>query len=69
MRNEYDFSNGKRNPYTDKLTKEITISLNISTIEYFKQQAEETGIPYLNLISMYLTDCAVQKKKLEYTIK
>lgn len=69
MRDEYDFSNGKRNPYADKLKKQITIRLNASTIEYFKQQAEETGISYQNLINMYLTDCAVHKKKLEYTIK
>ena len=61
MRDEYDFSNGKRNPYADKLKKQITIRLNVSTIEYFKQQAEETGISYQNLINMYLTDCAVQK--------
>ena len=49
--------------------KQITIRLNVSTIEYFKQQAEETGISYQNLINMYLTDCAVHEKKLEYTIK
>ena len=69
MRDEYDFSNGKRNPYADKLKKQITIRLNAGTIEYFKQQAEETGISYQNLINMYLTDCEENKKKLEYIIK
>ena len=54
---------------TAHLKKQITIRLNVSTIEYFKQQAEETGISYQNLINMYLTDCAVHEKKLEYTIK
>ncbi len=71
MRDEYDIKNlnPRPNPYADKLKKQITIRLNASTIEYFKQQAEETGISYQNLINMYLTDCAVHEKKLEYTIK
>ena len=71
MRDEYDIKslNPRRNPYADKLKKQITIRLNAGTIEYFKQQAEETGISYQNLINMYLTDCAVHEKKLEYTIK
>ena len=71
MRDEYDIKNlnPRPNPYADKLKKQITIRLNDSTIDYFKQQAEETGISYQNLINMYLTDCAVHEKKLEYTIK
>lgn len=71
MREEYDINNlnPRRNPYADKLKKQITIRLNVGTIEYFKKQAEETGISYQNLINMYLTDCAVHEKKLEYTIK
>ena len=71
MRDEYDIKslNPRRNPYADKLKKQITIRLNAGTIEYFKRHAEETGISYQNLINMYLTDCAVHEKKLEYTIK
>ena len=71
MRDEYDIKklNPRPNSYADKLKKQITIRLNASTIEYFKRQAEETGISYQNLINMYLTDCAVHEKKLEYTIK
>ena len=71
MRDEYDIKNlnPRPNPYADKLKKQITIRLNAGTIEYFKQQAEETGISYQNLINMDLTDCAVHEKKLEYTIK
>lgn len=48
MRDEYDIKNlnPRPNPYADKLKKQITIRLNASTIEYFKQQAEETGISY-----------------------
>ena len=71
MRDEYDIKNlnPRRNPYADKQKQQITIRLNAGTIEYFKQQAAETGISYQNLINMYLTDCAVHEKKLEYTIK
>ena len=71
MREEYDINNlnPRSNPYADKLKKQITIRLNAGTIEYFKEQAEKTGISYQNLINLYLTDCAVHKKKLIYTVK
>ena len=29
MRDEYDFSNAKRNPYAKKLKKQITINLSL----------------------------------------
>ncbi len=65
MRKEYDFSNmkGRRNPYTKQLKKQITIRLGVDILEYFKELAEETGIPYQNLINLYLRDCAVSKKR------
>ncbi len=69
MRKEYDFSNAKKNPYANADKKQITIRLNAYTIEYFKQQAAETGISYQNLINLYLTDCAVHERKISYTIK
>ena len=65
MRKEYDFSNGIKNPYTKKLKKQITINLNVDTIDYFKDQSEETGIPYQTLINLYLSECAAEKKKLQ----
>ena len=49
MRAEYDFSNAKKNPYAKKLKKQITINLDISTIDYFKDKAETSGIPYQTL--------------------
>ena len=64
MRDEYDFSRGKPNPYIKKLRKQISIRIDIDTIEYFKNQAEETGITYQNLINFYLSNCALQKKKI-----
>ncbi len=65
MRAEYDFSGAVKNPYASKLKKQITINLNTATIDYFKNEAEETGIPYQTLINLYLTDCAEKKKKLQ----
>ena len=61
MRDEYDFSNAKRNPYAKKLKKQITINIDENTIDYFKVQAENSGIPYQTLINLYLSDCFTQK--------
>ncbi len=58
MLNEYDFSNARPNPYAKKLKKQITINIDASTVDFFKAQAVETGIPYQTLINLYLTDCA-----------
>jgi len=62
MRREYDFTNAKLNPYIKRLRKQISIRIDIDTIEYFKRKAEETGIAYQNLINLYLTDCAKHSK-------
>ena len=58
MREEYDFSKARKNPYLQKEKKQITINLNSDVIEYFKQQAERSGIPYL-------TDCVTNKRELQ----
>ena len=65
MKNEYDFSKSKKNPYSKKLKKQITIKIESESIDYFKKMAEETGIPYQNLINLYLRDCTKNKRKLE----
>ncbi|MCR5772582.1 hypothetical protein SAMN02745229_00883 [Butyrivibrio fibrisolvens DSM 3071] len=69
MRKEYDISNlnPRKNPYAKQLKKQITMNISITTINYFKEQSEETGIPYQTLINLYLTDCAEHKKKLSMT--
>ncbi len=36
----------------------MTIRLDVAAIDYFKQMAEKSGIPYQSLINLYLTDCA-----------
>lgn len=66
MRDEYDIEklNPRKNPYTGKLKKQITINIDGGTIEYFKEMASETGIPYQTLINLYLMDCAKNHKRL-----
>lgn len=63
MRKEYDFSNSAKNPYAKRLKKQITIRLDDSTIEYFKSLAEETDIPYQNLMNFYLRECASERRR------
>lgn len=65
MREEYDFSNARKNPYVKAQKRQITINLDSSVIDYFKTQAETSGIPYQTLINLYLRDCAEEKKKLQ----
>ena len=65
MKKEYDFSEARKNPYADRVKQQITINLNQSTIQYFKDLAEETGLPYQTLINLYLTECADKKRKPE----
>ncbi len=64
MRAEYDFSKARKNPYAKRLKKRVTIRLDVPTVDYFKQRAEETGIPYQTLINLYLRDCAASKREL-----
>jgi uncharacterized protein (DUF4415 family) len=65
MREEYDFSKSKKNPYASQLKKQITIRLDEDSISYFKSVSEEVGIPYQSLINLYLRDCAVSHRKLK----
>ena len=69
MRKEYDFSKmkGRRNPYAKVLKKQVTLRLGVNVIQYFKQMAEETGIPYQNLVNLYLRQCVHSHKKLTVT--
>ena len=67
MREEYDFSGAVKNPYAKRLKKQITINLNVDTIDYFKALSGQTGIPYQTLINLYLTDCAENKRQLSFS--
>ena len=66
MKKEYDFSKmkGRKNPYAKVLKKQVTLRLGVDVIEYFKEMAGETGIPYQNLVNLYLRQCVQSHKKL-----
>jgi predicted DNA binding CopG/RHH family protein len=66
MKKEYNLSKlkSRKNPYIPFLKKQITLKVNNQAIEYFKKIAQNTGIPYQNLIDSYLTDCAANQRKL-----
>jgi uncharacterized protein (DUF4415 family) len=65
MREQYDFSKSTPNPYAKKLKKQITIRLDEDVIDYFKVLSDKNGIPYQNLINLYLKDCAIEHKELQ----
>lgn len=66
MRDEYNFAEMevRKNPYAGRLKKQVTIRLGEDVVDYFKKMAAETGIPYQNLINLYLRDCVVNGRKL-----
>ena len=64
MRYDYDLTNAIKNPYSDRLKKQITIRLDDNAvISYFKEMADQTGMPYQNIINYYLLDCVKNNKK------
>ena len=69
MKKEYDFSQmrSRKNPYTSKLKKQVTIRLGDDVISYFKSMADETGIPYQSLINLYVRDCVANDRKPDLT--
>jgi len=62
MREEYDFTQARSNPYSQRLKKQVTIRLDVDTIGYFKTLAKQSGIPYQTLINLYLADCAAKER-------
>jgi predicted DNA binding CopG/RHH family protein len=65
MRKEYDFSKAQKNPYASRLKRQVTLRMDEGTISYFKNLAQENGVPYQTLINLYLRDCASSHKKLD----
>ena len=64
MRNRYDFSKGRKNPYARLLKRAVTIRIDQDTLAYFKELATKLGMPYQTLINMYLRECALERKEL-----
>jgi uncharacterized protein (DUF4415 family) len=63
MKNEYDFSKAVKNPYARRLKRQVTIRLDVPTVDYFKAMARDVGLPYQNLINLFLRECAERKRK------
>ena len=63
MRSEYDFSQSRKNPYANRLKRQVTIRLDTAAVDYFKELAGELGMPYQNLINLFLRDCAMRKRR------
>lgn len=63
MRKEYDFSKSRKNPYAKQLKRQITIRIDTAAVNYFKEMSAELGMPYQNLINLFLRDCALQKRR------
>ena len=69
LEKEFDFSKAIKNPYIKELKKQVTIKISPTVIDYFKEEAVETGIPYQTLINLYLTECVREKRKLDISWK
>lgn len=67
MLDNYDFSSSRPNPYVKRERKAVTMNLDETAIDYFKAMAAQTGIPYQNLINLYLVQCAREGKKLVFS--
>ena len=56
-------SKSRKNPYAKQLKSQITIRLDTNAVNYFKKMAAELGMPYQNLINLFLRDCAIEKRR------
>lgn len=65
MEKEFDFKNSKPNPYASRMRKPVTMNVDIRVIDYFKKESERTGIPYQNIINMYLLQCVEEGKHIK----
>ena len=68
MRAEYEFAKmkGRRNPYARLLKKPVTIRLGADVVEYFKSMAKQLGVPYQNLVNLYLRDCVQSHRHIQW---
>lgn len=71
MREEYDIRNlnPRKNPYSNRIKKQVTINLDGTVIDYFKNMSQKSGIPYQTLINLYLSDCVESKRELRLSWK
>jgi len=55
----------RKNPYASKLKKSVTMRLSEDVIAYFKEMADDSGVPYQSLINLYLRDCVSHHRKID----
>ena len=67
MRADYDFGAARPNPYSRRLKRQVTIRLDVDTVDYFKTLSDKAGVPYQTLINLYLADCATSRRELALT--
>ena len=67
METEYDLSNlkSRRNPHASRAPKPVTMRLSEDVISCFQDMAQEVGIPFQSLISLYLLDCVARRRKVK----
>ena len=68
MKKEYDLSQMKRrkNPYLKMLRKQVTLRMEPEIIDYFKKMSTRSGLPYQNLITLYLRHCMSEQHELSF---
>ena len=67
MEAEYDFTESRSNPYVPRARKQVTMNIDVSTIEYFKEESARTGVPYQTIMNMFLGQCAREQKHLVFS--
>lgn len=69
MKTEYDLSKlqSRKNPYASKLKKPVSMRLSEDVVSYFKEMANDAGVPYQSLINLYLRDCVIKHRKVDVT--
>ncbi|PKM02221.1 MAG: antitoxin [Gammaproteobacteria bacterium HGW-Gammaproteobacteria-6] len=67
MKAEYDLSKMKsrKNPYAAKLKKPVSMRLSEDVLAYFKDMANDAGVPYQSLINLYLRDCVMKHRTVQ----
>lgn len=50
-------------PWYDREKQPVTIDIDISIINYYKRLSVDTGVPYQDLMNMFLVQCAKEEKK------
>ena len=50
-------------PWYDRQKQPITLDIDVGIVSYFKRLSTETGVSYQELMRMFLTQCAKEKRK------